>query len=286
MCSRRSLSRSVPLHKHTTLRVGGVAEYFAEPASRAELLELVRDARELGVPYRVLGRGSNVYVAGDVVPGLTVRLTSACHELRVEGNRAAVGASVPLQHLLKHCARLGLGGMPYLHSVPGNVGGAIRMNAGRGRQHRQAIGDHVVSVTYFDGGEVRTRTRRQCRFRHRESVFHREPHSVILGAVLDLERMPPERASDELRERIEFVRRTQDNTAPNAGSVFSARFALAKELQGVRQGGVEFSGKTGNWILNHGGTDPADVASLLETARAAHLALGLPEPKLEWTVWP
>lgn len=285
MSEKPGVTPGQSLKPFTTLDVGGPAELFAEPASRPELLELVEDAVRGGVPYRLLGRGSNVLVPDAGVYGLVIRNTRACNELSIRGSHVYVGASVPLQRLILECAKHDLGGIEYLYSVPGNVGGAVFMNAGRGAMHKRFISDHIVSVEVFDGSRVRTLSRRKCRFAYRESIFQSMQHALILSTVLRLDPQPHEKVLEQVRERSLLVKETQDNSLPNAGTVFKSGFSLRGELKGHSHGGAMFSRKTANWIVNHEGATYEDIRNLLAYAQDLHVERGLRRPIPEWILW-
>lgn len=285
LCVRESVAASVELAKFTSLRIGGTAEYFSQPKSREQLVSIVETCRKLGVPYRVMGRGSNLFITSQHLDGVTIRNTEACDSIEFDGNRARVGASVSLQVLLKQAAERGLGGFEYLHSVPGNMGGAIFMNAGRGEIANRNISDHVVNVEVLHEGRIKTFSRRQCRFGYRKSIFQTMSQPIVLSAELRLNRMDVAEAKQLLIDRIQFCKEKQDNTAPNAGSVFRYGFELGQELKDTSEGGASFSSKTTNWILNRGGSSASDVKRLIEMAKRAHEERNLPSPTLEWTMW-
>jgi UDP-N-acetylmuramate dehydrogenase len=269
----------------TTLRVGGTAEWLCVPSSREGLVEAVRQCRRLSVPYRVMGRGSNLLVREHELPGVTIQNIDSCREIEVAGRSVRVGASVSLQRLITACGRSNLGGIEYLHSVPANVGGAVFMNAGRGEKHRMSIGDRIVEVEFFDGTKVRRFKKRRCRFEYRQSAFHAEPECVILGATIELDEVPNAEVVRRIRERIEFTKETQDTRFPNAGTVFKRGWHLGGELKGVRLGGAGFSDMTPNWIVCFDGARSGDVEALLSKARDMHEARGFQTPELEWIVW-
>lgn len=232
-----------------------------------------------------MGRGSNLFVRQPELAGVTIRNVDACRELSFSGTHVSVGGSVPLQGLITTCGKSNLGGIEYLHSVPGNVGGAIFMNAGRGKKHDMSIGQRVVEIEFFDGNEIRRFSQRDCRFDYRRSVFHDLPEGVILHAILELDRVPNGEVTHRLRERLDFTKETQDNNYPNAGSVFKEGWRLTKELSGVRVGGAQFSELTPNWIICVAESSARDIDRLIGIAKRRHKRRGLPIPELEWTVW-
>lgn len=285
LCKKHKVLQGVSLRKFNTLRIAGVAEFFAEPKSRAELLELLKDCWDAGIPYRILGRGSNVFLANDTIDGLVIRTVSVNQPLNVSGRDIKVGAGESLQKLLIFAARQGLGGLDYLYSVPGNVGGAIFMNAGRGKCYKRSIEDFIVGVEVFESGRVWELSRRQCEFAYRRSVFQQMPEAVILSTHLRMPRCDPAKAINLLQDRVKLTKRVQDNSAPNAGSVFRAGFEFAERMRGMKIGEACFSNKTTNWILNNGDGNYRDIAALLQLCAEMHSSVGKPAPEVEWSIW-
>lgn len=128
---RPSLRSGVPLQDFTTWKVGGYAEWFAEPAAGAELLELLRWRLEAGLPLQCLGAGSNLLIADSGLAGLTLCLR------RLQGSRldaqegwVEAEAGEPIPTLARKAARAGLSGLEWAVGIPGTVGGAAVMNAG------------------------------------------------------------------------------------------------------------------------------------------------------------
>ncbi|MBI1864682.1 MAG: FAD-binding protein, partial [Nitrospirae bacterium] len=162
-----------PLARHTTFRIGGPADRLVVPGDREDLIETVRACLRTRTPCFLLGRGSNTLVGDRGVRGIVIKNTGACLDLDVDGDTVRVGSSVPLQRLVRFCIGNNLEGMEYLYSVPGNVGGAVYMNAGRGIVENGFIADHLVCVEAFDGEGVRALTKEECGFGYRTSVFQR-----------------------------------------------------------------------------------------------------------------
>jgi UDP-N-acetylmuramate dehydrogenase len=200
------------------------------------------------------------------VIGTVIKNSLACRELELEGKYLKVGSSVPLQKLVIFCLKNNLYGMEYLFSVPGNVGGAICMNAGRGEQHKQSISDHVVSVEIFDGQRIEVLSNEQCRFGYRSSIFQKRQNWIVLSALLDLPKQNKEIGFKKIKERTKIVRETQDRKYPNAGTVFKKHFRQLPEIIGYRIGNAQFSTKTPGWIINLGGATYKDVQRLIKYA--------------------
>src|SRR5207253_2546970 len=124
--------RDEPLSRHTYLRLGGPARFFAEPPTLEALKDVLAWARTSAVQVRVLGGGSNVLVADEGVEALVVSLRRACAELRFDGAHVVGGAAVMLPALARAAAARSLGGLEFGIGIPGSVGGALQTNAGIG----------------------------------------------------------------------------------------------------------------------------------------------------------
>jgi len=267
------LRREEPLAVRTTLRVGGAARLFAEPASLAELQLLLGLAREAAVPVFPLGRGSNLVVPDEGVDGLVLSLA---HEAfagfapRPDG-LVAVGAGLRLKNFCGLATAAGLGGFEFLEGIPGSVGGALRMNAG-------AMGgwmfDVVAEVTLLDAaGAVRTlpKSALQVDYRHCAEL----ETALALGAVLR-PAAPAEAAA--IARQIEVYRKKRHETQPrepSAGCIFknppgtsAGRVIDDCGLKGTRVGGAEVSSVHANFIVNRGGATGADVLELIRLVRA------------------
>lgn len=206
--------------------------------------------------------------------------TQKVRSLRVNGRIVTADCGVPLQVLLRELTKHGLGGIEYLMSVPGNVGGAIVTNAGRGRHHNLNIDEFVREVEVFDGCRTFTMTREECGFSYRASVFQRRPDWTVLGATFEFPTQESVLGQERIRARIDEVQSLQDRSHPNAGTVFKHDFRL--DLKGCRNGGARFSVVTPNWIVNDQHATCADIEGLLWFAAEQHRLRGLPIPVLEW----
>ncbi|MEW5895888.1 MAG: FAD-binding protein [Candidatus Omnitrophota bacterium] len=275
------LLENSPLSHFTTLRVGGPARYLLIPESKDELIEALLGLNNSGIPYAVIGNGSNLLVHDNGFKGTIILNTVACTDLRAVPLITA-GSSVTLQQFVRFCIKNNKHAMEYLYSVPGTLGGAIFMNAGRGKIHKDSVSDYLASVEIFDGFQCRILTRKECRFKYRWSIFHRYPNWVILSASFDLPFQPRHAGEEKIIERIRLTKKIHDLQYPNAGSVFKTGFYPLKELNGLRIGDAKFSEKTSNWICNMGKATSQDITRLINQARKCHLKHGHFFPELEW----
>ena len=257
-----------PLAAHTTWRIGGPAELLAEPADRDDLLLCLGWARSRGIPWRLLGNGSNLLVRDAGVRGLVVRTRRALDGVAIEGSRLRAGAGASLPAVANLAAARGLAGLEFAAGIPGTVGGALVMNAG---WHEHEIGTLVREVEFLErGGSLATLSREDCAFGYRRSALRARP-GVVLGAVLVLSPGDPA----EIRARLDGYaasrRKNQPTELPSCGSVFlkpegdfAGRLIEAAGLKGARIGDMQVSPKHANFFVNLGRATSADALALIE----------------------
>ncbi|NWJ41702.1 MAG: UDP-N-acetylmuramate dehydrogenase [Geothrix sp.] len=260
--------RDVPFSRLTTLGVGGVCHWLFEPKTEAEAQAFVRACAREGLPWRVLGGGSNLVVLGDVAtPVLRLALPK---EVRRDGNRITAPASHGHIALAEAAAAAGLSGLEFASGIPGSLGGAIRMNAG-------AYGREWVDVLtryrfLTPGGELVEKAPEAGEFRYRWS-FLTGGH-VVLSATADLVEGDPATIRARVAEYREKRGTSQPLSKRNAGCIFknppglsAGRLIDQAHLKGLRIGDAEVSPEHGNFLVNHGKATAAEFAELMETVR-------------------
>ena len=275
-----------PMSEHTTFKMGGPVDCLLIPESEAELVETVKVFQAAGKPYRLLGNGSNILASDEGLKGTVIKTTRACMDLELAGERRVyAGASVKVQPFARFCINHNLEGLEYLYSVPATIGGAVFMNAGRGKTKQQQLSDHVESVRVFDGQRIFNLDKKDCAFRYRHSIFHHKRDWVILGAVFLLPAQDKEIGERKLRERMEFIKKFQDHKAASSGSIFkSGRNRVYRWVQGWKCGDAEFSAKATNWINNNGNAKMKDVMKLIRYAKLLNLLL-FKRARVEIEIW-
>jgi UDP-N-acetylmuramate--L-alanine ligase/UDP-N-acetylenolpyruvoylglucosamine reductase len=289
------LIESEPLGPKTTMRVGGPARYYAEPANEADLSILLRETQRRGLPVLMLGRGSNLLVPDEGVDALVLRLAGRewqRFEARADG-RVEAGAGLRLKELCGMAAARGLRGFEFLEGIPGTLGGALRMNAG-------AMGgwtfDVVESVRLaLRDGTVRTLRRYELHVAYRDC---RElADAVALGAVLRpvSTGVPPAEIQAQIAS-FQARRLATQPRDPSAGCMFknppnesAGRLIDALGLKGERVGDAEVSPVHANFIVNRGQATAADIIALMrrvrERVKAAHGIELEPEVQLYGLDW-
>ncbi|MBT5774036.1 MAG: UDP-N-acetylmuramate dehydrogenase [Dehalococcoidia bacterium] len=282
------LTRDEPLARHTYMRLGGPAAYFAEPDTIEELRRLAEWARSVNLPLRVLGGGSNVLIADEGIEAVVLSLRRACGDTTFQGTRVTVGAGVMLPAFARAAAAHNLGGLEFAIGIPGTVGGALQSNAGI--SDRREIGPLVDSVELLRASEVITLSRTELRFDYRTSNL-RGSGDIVLEATLALESRPREECEAEMKRLLEARQATQPTAERNAGSIFrnpdgdaAGRLIEAAGCKGLSVGGAQISELHANFIVHDGSATAADIAALmLEVQRrvldAASVRL---TPEVEW----
>ena len=278
--------RDVPFSKLTTLGVGGYCRWLFEPTTEAEAQTFVRACAREGLPWRVLGGGSNLVVLGDLeLPVLRLAFPKDLHR---DGHQLTAPASHGHIALAEAAANLGLSGLEFASGIPGSLGGAIRMNAG-------AYGREWVDVLtryrfLTPEGELVEKTPAPGEFGYRWSFL--TGGRVILSATAGLV------AGDAvaIRARVAEYREKRGTSQPlskrNAGCIFknppgqsAGRLIDQAGLKGLRLGDAEVSPEHANFLVNHGKATAAEFAELMTQVQAKvqeHSGITL-EPEVE--IW-
>ncbi|MDW7979446.1 MAG: UDP-N-acetylmuramate dehydrogenase [Verrucomicrobiales bacterium] len=259
-----------PLAAHTTLRVGGPADVYVEPASEQDLSLVLKLCREEGLPWLVIGRGSNLLVKDGGFRGVVIRLAhKAFARIEVVGTELECGSGAMLKDVFAAAAAHGIAGFEFMDGIPGTVGGALRMNAG-------AMGawtfDLLERVRYMDAaGAVGEAPRAQLAAEYRGCTFFDE--HVALSAVFRGTAGDPA----QITARAQLFRQKRQLTqpaGPSAGCVFknppgahAGKLIDELGLKRARVGGAFVSEKHANFILTEPGATAADVLRLIELIR-------------------
>ncbi len=258
-----------PMSKHTTFRIGGPADLLLTPEREEEITKLCRLFRQLGVPYLILGNGSNVLVGDGGIRGVVIQLGNRFASCEVAGNSLKAQAGIKLSRLAGVALEHSLTGLEFAAGIPGTFGGALFMNAGA---YGGEMSQVVESVTYLDtDGVIQTRNCEDCDFGYRTSFFSLNPDTIVLGGTVKLE--PGE--SREIRAKMDdFAERRvskQPLHLPSAGSTFkrpeghfAGKLIQDAGLMGLRVGGAAVSDKHAGFVVNDQNATAKDVRQLME----------------------
>ncbi len=262
-----------PLAARTSFGIGGPAEFFAEMANPQAIEVVLEGCRLRAIPYLLLGAGTNLLVADAGVEGLVIRVVNRDYE--VEGTRVRAGAGLKMMRLARIVADAGLRGFEFAIGVPGTVGGAVYQNAGCwGKELREVL---IEARGFQPGADQRTWSLKDLQLGYRTSALRDGPlhGSLVIDATIKLERGDGEEAKRLMAKLTNERNQTQPIKTKNCGSVFvnppgdsAGRLVQAAGLKGTRQGAAVISQLHGNFIVNEGGATAADVAKLINHARA------------------
>jgi len=260
-----------PLSKHTTLRVGGPAQFWVEPRNENSLAELIRFCQRENLPLFIIGRGSNLLVRDGGIRGVVVHPCGGDFDkIEVIGNEITAGAGAKLKEVAYAGKAAGLGGLEWMEGIPGAVGGGLRMNAG-------AMGaqtfENVVRVRYLDAnGAAHTKIREELEVNYRN--FPLLENNFAVSAVFRGEPAPSEEIIRKLKTSQE-KRRTSQPAAKSAGCIFknpdscpAGKLVDELGLKNSRVGKARVSDVHGNFIVNDGDATAADMLELIQTIKS------------------
>lgn len=266
----RGVERDHPLARHTSFNIGGPAEWFIA-SGRPETL--VEECHRRGVPYLLLGAGTNLLVADDGVEGLVIRCVD--REWKVEGARVHARAGLKMLRLARICADHDLTGFEWAIGVPGTVGGAVYQNAGCWGGE---LSDVLVRADgWCPGGGPREWTPAELELGYRTSALRegRLAGALVTGAWIEL---APGDGAASRRQMARWTaerNRTQPIKTLNCGSVFrnppgdsAGRLVEAAGMKGAEEGAAQVSPLHANFIVNRGGATAADVDRLIRRIQA------------------
>lgn len=265
------IRRAESLARHTTLRIGGPADVYVEPATEADLAAIVKCCGEHKTKFFVLGRGSNLLVRDGGFRGVVICLAHAnFSRIEIDGDRLRCGAGAKLKNVAVEAKRNQLSGVEFLEGIPGSVGGALRMNAG-------AMGawtfGAVESLRFMDhAGEIFERAAAEVPVEYRACPLLK--NHIALGAVFKCTTLT--RVEIEKRMLAFSEKRWESQpAAPSAGCIFKNPAAIPAGklidelgLKTSRVGGAMVSVEHGNFIVNDGRATAQDVLELIELLKA------------------
>lgn len=257
------------MSRHTTWRVGGVADRFYRPTDLNDLSLYLKSLNN-DEPIFFLGLGSNLLVEDAGIRGTVICTSGVLNEIKkLDETRVYVEVGVPSPKLAKFSAKLGLTGAEFLSGIPGTIGGALKMNAG-------AVGgetwDIVESVETIDmQGSVYKRTPEEFLIAYRSVKGKQKLEEWFISAVIKLTQGDKEQSLQKIKNHLNRRGATQPTQQPNAGSVFrnpegdyAARLIESCGLKGFCIGGACVSEKHANFIINTGTATAEDIKSLIK----------------------
>lgn len=261
-----------PMSSHTTFRVGGKADYYVIPGNKMEATETVRLLLAEGIPYYVLGNGSNVLVSDEGYRGVVVCISKGMDDVDVDGDMIIAGAGALLSKVAMVALANNLTGLEFASGIPGSLGGAIVMNAGA---YGGEMKDIVESVELFDtvSGEVERLSNEDMMFAYRNSIVKQHPY-IVLSVSMRLSKGNSEDIKQAMNDLAVQRRQKQPLEYPSAGSTFkrpegyfAAKLIDDAGLRGYMVGGAQVSDKHCGFVINKDNAKASDVIALMRHVR-------------------
>jgi len=262
-----------PLASRTSFGIGGPADFFLEVARPEACEKAIEGCCEHGIPYLLLGAGTNLLIADKGVEGLVIRIVNREHQ--IEGTRVRAGAGLKMMRLARIVADANLRGFEFAIGVPGSVGGAVYQDAGCwGKELREVL---VDAEGYVPGKGPQRWSPIQLQLGYRTSALRDGAlkGALVVAATVQLQRGDGEEAKQLMARLTRERNETQPIKTKNCGSVFknppgdsAGRLVQAAGLKGMREGAAVVSTLHGNFIVNEGGATAADVRRLIDNVMA------------------
>ena len=264
------VEENVSLSKYTTYKVGGVCSLLVFPKNVDSLITLIKYLKNEDIPYKLLGKGSNLLFSSKPYEGVLIKLDEF-NEVEFFKNKITVGAGFSLVKLSLMAAKRGLTGLEFASGIPGSVGGAVFMNAGAYKSDMGYIVERVkvltpdLRVIYLENKEMD--------FHYRSSFLQRHPDYICLEATLRLQKGKKEAIETVIKERKQRRVESQPLEYPSAGSVFrnpegefAGKLIEDSGLKGKKHGGAMISDKHANFIVNYKDASAEDIKYLIDLA--------------------
>lgn len=271
------------MRQYTSWKIGGAADWLLEPADEEQVLAIMDLAAKTKVPLTVIGRGTNLLVSDRGIAGVVMRIGAAFAGWQLtDDNKVTVGAGELLAALSKGTAAQGLAGLEWACGIPGNVGGALAMNAGAyGASMDMVVTE--VTVAAYDGAKAPKAVIKKLSGAELGFGGYRSGcvggNVLALSAVVQLTKGDAAALLAKIKDTIATRAKNQPLEYPSAGSVFknpdgshAGYLVECAGLKGLRVGDAEVSQKHGNFIVNRGAATAADVLALIARVQAAVLA--------------
>lgn len=277
---RGALTPDRPLSDLTWLRVGGPADWLFQPADEADLAEFLA-ALPPGVPVFPMGVGSNLIVRDGGIRAVVIRLGRGFNGITVEGGRVTAGAAALDAHVARKAAEAGRD-LTFLRTIPGSIGGAVRMNAGCYGHYVADFLEEIRIVTR--SGQIETLPAAALNLRYRQSDL--PDGAVVIGATFNAPAGDPAALAARMEDQLAKRDASQPTKDRSAGSTFRNPLGRSSTgaaddthelkawkvideagMRGARIGGAQMSEMHSNFLINAGGATAADLENLGEEVR-------------------
>lgn len=266
---KKQILANEPMSKHTSLKIGGIADFFVKVSNITELKFVLELSKKNKIPLTIIGNGTNLLVRDKGIRGIVLK--PEFNEFKVERNKdkafITVGAGFPVGKLANIALKEELSGLEFLAGIPGTIGGAIRMNAGA---YGKEMKDIVVSTKYMQkDGKIKKINLEEHNFSYRNSTFSKLD-VIILETVIEVDYGKNEEIQNKINEYMTSRIEKQPLDLPNAGSTFkrledipTAKLIDDCGLKGYRVGDAAISEKHAGFVVNLGNAKAVEVIELI-----------------------
>ena len=260
-----------PMSSHCTFRAGGTAKYYVIPDEYKKVRDVLRLCVEENIPYYVIGNGSNLLVQDDGFDGVIIEIDSALAKIEINGNEIVAKAGAKLSKIAVKALNESLTGFEFAHGIPGNLGGAVTMNAGA---YGGEMKDVLKWVKVLDNnGEMKTLKAEELELGYRTSIIVKEK-MIVLEACIELNEGNRDEIEMHMKELMAKRKEKQPLEYPSAGSTFkrpegyfAGKLIQDAGLKGYRVGGAMVSEKHSGFVINYDNATATDIINLMKDVR-------------------
>ncbi len=260
-----------PMSLHCTFRAGGTAKYYVIPDEYTKVRDVLRLCVEENIPYYVIGNGSNLLVQDDGFDGVIIEIDSSLAEIEINGNEIVAKAGAKLSKIAVKALNESLTGFEFAHGIPGNLGGAVTMNAGA---YGGEMKDVLKWVKVLDNnGEMKTLKAEELELGYRTSIIVKEK-MIVLEACIELHKGNRDEIEKHMKELMAKRKEKQPLEYPSAGSTFkrpegyfAGKLIQDAGLKGYRVGGAMVSEKHSGFVINYDNATATDIINLMKDVR-------------------
>lgn len=257
---------------HTTFRIGGLADCFVQLENTEQLIKVRKYLSQVGVPFFVLGNGSNLLVSDEGFRGVILQIGSKMNRVTVEGSVIVAQAGASMAQIARTAMEHELTGMEFASGIPGTIGGGVVMNAGA---YGGELSQIVTQVNVVNNeGEIMELDNETMEFGYRTSTIRNNPFTVT-EVILRLEKGDRRQIRERMEELAAKRREKQPLEYPSAGSTFkrpaghyAGQLIMEAGLRGFQCGGAKVSDKHCGFVINTGNATAEDVRKLIREVQA------------------
>lgn len=267
-----NIKENEPMKNHTSFKVGGPADLFLMPQSRAELQAVLEICKESQKPLYIMGNGSNLIVRDKGYSGIIIN-TKALNQVETVGETLIAEPGISLKDLANVALKEKLTGLEFASGIPGSLGGAVTMNAGAYDGEMKGV---ITSITVIsEDGSLKTIPADQCNFGYRSSILQQH-HWVLVSVELGLKNGDYQQIEAKMLDLNNQRQSKQPLEYPSAGSTFrrpvgyyAGKLVQDAGFKGYAIGGAQVSEKHSGFVINKGGATAADILNLIGAIQAA-----------------